>query len=98
MAIEKFIIEVRVDVETDEMRGILVSLGRNAALSFLTSTMLLAGKRKPQVSFTHGDFFEGEKEISLGEDVSPDVIAEDDTPKGQSPRLVTKEIKINAAP
>jgi len=101
MAIEKFIIELRVTVENDDMRKVLIELGRSNALGWVTSAMLISGKRKPQISFTHGDFFEGEKEISLGEDVAEDLKAEDDTPTGQSPRLAldaTREFKTNVAP
>lgn len=93
MAMQKFIVELRVDHDDPSKDKIIEDSMRSLALTALTTAMLVADKRKPQIAFSSGNLFEGEKEISLAGEVSQDAIAEDDTPTGRSPNM----IKINPA-
>lgn len=63
-------IELRYDPETDEKGDIVVRAAKMAAKHLWTQALLLGDKRKPQIALYGSDFFTGDEEISLADDIT----------------------------
>lgn len=69
MAIQTFIIEVRVDFEDESKNDIMATMARASARELLTTAMMLKDKaREPQVALQTGNMFETNKELLIAEE------------------------------
>jgi hypothetical protein len=62
-------IELRIDMDNPDKDELLINSARMAAKHLLTTAMLISGKRPPLISLETGDMFEGNKEVSLADDI-----------------------------
>jgi hypothetical protein len=70
---KSYTIELRCDDDTAEKDEIILTAAKVAAKHLFTMACLIAGKRKPQISLRTSDMFVAESEISLAEDITPEV-------------------------
>lgn len=69
MAVQTFIIEVRVDFEDESKNDIMATMARASARELLTTAMMLKDKaREPQVVLQTGNMFETNKELLIAEE------------------------------
>lgn len=72
MSLETFTMELRVDHTDKAKDAIIADLIRQHCKSILSSAMLLADNRAPQISLMSSNMFEREKEINLADEVPAD--------------------------
>jgi hypothetical protein len=73
-SMQSLIIELRYDNnDNPEIDAVAVPAAKSVAKHLYTIMSLVAGKRKPQISLRMSDMFVTEEEISLAEDITPEV-------------------------
>jgi hypothetical protein len=60
-----YVIELRVDFQTDDKYDITTEAAREMARQLLATAMMLKDKRDPQISFSSGDMFEANKDLEI---------------------------------
>lgn len=64
-----FRIELKVDFDGEEKEKIMRDAVINAARQLITTSALIADKRKPQIMVQTRDFYSGDEEILITEDI-----------------------------
>ena len=65
-----YTLEVRCDLETEEQYDVVKQSVIDAARQVKAMSMLLSGKRQPEVVVHSTDFFVGNEDIDINEDVN----------------------------
>jgi hypothetical protein len=80
MSLEQLTIVIRFDFDDPDgaKLKIMQDTARMQAKALLTTALLLADKRKPQIMLQGGNLFEGEEIISLADDVAAESIINDE--------------------
>lgn len=68
MTLKTWSIEVKVDFDTPEREGIMLKAVRAAAKQLLTTALLIADKRKPDIAVQSDDMFMGREQVELLEE------------------------------
>ena len=63
-----YTLELAVDFDTEEHYAVVKTILMRTAREVLATSMLIAGKRKPQVVLHSKDFFHGKEEIEVSAD------------------------------
>jgi hypothetical protein len=60
-----YTIELRCDFQDEEKYELVLEIVREKAREMLTTAIMLKDKRDPQISFSSGDMFETDKDLTI---------------------------------